>query len=113
MSTHPDLHILRIFEDEVERLMQNNNNKHAEGPVPCHYVLGLTSEAGEVADLVNKRYFFGKPLDLQSLEEELGDTLWYLTALALHHGLSLESIMKVNILKLRDRYPDGFDPSRR
>lgn len=102
--------ILRLYEDMVESMRHSNV---AQGPMPTHYAMGLCAEAGEVADVIDKRYFFGKPLILERLEDELGDVLWYLTALALHHGLSLESIMARNTVKLRTRYPDGFDPSRR
>lgn len=73
--------------------------------------LGLAGEAGEVADLIKKNVFHGRPLDVPDLLAELGDVLWYLSWLADLHGSSLEEVASRNIDKLRRRHPDGFDPS--
>jgi hypothetical protein len=42
-----------------------------------HALLGLVSEVGEITDQFKKHFFYGKPLDLVNLQEELGDTDWY------------------------------------
>jgi NTP pyrophosphatase (non-canonical NTP hydrolase) len=70
--------------------------------------LGLTGEAGEVAEHVKKHLFHGKPLDRDAVVKELGDCLWYIAALAGVVGVSLDEIGATNIDKLRRRYPDGF-----
>jgi len=70
--------------------------------------LGLAGEAGEVADLIKKGVFHRHGIDRARLEEELGDTLWYLSALASTLGLDLSAIMHANIEKLKIRYPHGF-----
>jgi len=74
--------------------------------------LGLTGEAGEVAEVIKKHLFHATPLDQDALAKELGDCLWYLGAFATVLGLSLDDIAQRNIDKLRRRYPDGFDPER-
>lgn len=74
--------------------------------------LGLTGEAGEVAEVIKKHLFHATPLDQEALVKELGDCLWYLGALATVLGLSLDDIAQRNIDKLRRRYPEGFDPER-
>lgn len=74
--------------------------------------LGLTGEAGEVADLVKKHIFQGHDLDEEHFAKELGDVLWYVAVGASLKGYSLEQIMAMNIQKLRDRYPDGFEAER-
>jgi NTP pyrophosphatase (non-canonical NTP hydrolase) len=74
--------------------------------------LGMSGEAGEVADLVKKHLFQGHPLDRQQLLDELGDILWYYMLLCQAQGYTLTEIMACNIEKLRRRYPDGFDPAR-
>lgn len=74
------------------------------------YALGLAGEAGEVVDLLKKHLFHSRPLDLDSLEKELGDVLWYLSAIATSYGLSLSDIAEKNVNKLRLRYPNGFTP---
>ena len=71
-------------------------------------VLGLCGEAGECADLVKKHKFQGHELDAEHLAKELGDVAWYLAVSAYAIGYDLESVMKMNVEKLRSRYPDGF-----
>lgn len=73
--------------------------------------LDLTGEAGEVAELIKKHRFHRQPLVPTALEKELGDVLWYLANLADVCGLSLERIAAVNLAKLRERHPAGFDAS--
>lgn len=73
--------------------------------------LGLTGEAGEVADVIKKHIFHGHPLDVIDLEKELGDVCWYLALLADTLALDLNHIMTRNVNKLRDRYPEGFSES--
>ena len=69
---------------------------------------GLAEEAGEILALVRKHAFQSKPLDDVRLREELGDALWCLAMTAKHAGTSLEEVAKVNVDKLRARYPDGY-----
>ena len=75
-------------------------------------VLGLNGEAGELADLVKKHRFQGHKQDIEHIAKELGDICWYIAETATAIGYDLETIMKMNIEKLRQRYPDGFDPER-
>ena len=44
--------------------------------------LGLTGEAGEVADEVKKCMYQGHPWQPSKIIEELGDVLWYVTLMA-------------------------------
>jgi NTP pyrophosphatase (non-canonical NTP hydrolase) len=73
--------------------------------------LGLTGEAGEVADAIKKGVFH-KHGDYDKLrvkvKDELGDVLWYVARLATAFSLGLEYIMQGNIDKLNRRYEGGF-----
>lgn len=73
-----------------------------------NYGLGISGEAGEVADLIKKQYFHGHRGDEQDLAKELGDVLWYVSQIARHAGVSLSEIAQGNIDKLQKRYPEGF-----
>lgn len=73
--------------------------------------LGLTGEAGEVADMVKKYFFHGHELDEDDLIKELGDVCWYLALICTAIGISLEEVMCANIGKLKKRYPEGFSES--
>ncbi len=70
--------------------------------------LGLSGEAGEVANLVKKGVFHQHGLNKEKIKEELGDVLWYISALCTALDLSLEEVMEKNINKLLKRYPDGY-----
>lgn len=72
-----------------------------------HLVLGLVEEAGEVAGKLKKaiRDNYGV-IDSQRKEEiikELGDCLWYLSALADYLGVELEEVANINLTKLHNR----------
>ena len=79
-------------------------------------LIGLCSEVGEVADKFKKMMRDERlelPLDdpaftlnyeqRQAIAKELGDVLWYVTALAGDIGYGLEDIAVMNLEKLRDR----------
>lgn len=70
--------------------------------------LGLTGEAGEVADLIKKHFFHGHDLDIDTLVKEIGDVCWYVALLCTAIGEDMESVMSKNIEKLKTRYPEGF-----
>jgi NTP pyrophosphatase (non-canonical NTP hydrolase) len=71
-----------------------------------HCALGLAGEAGEVADLIKKEQYEGQPpLDKEKMLLELGDALWYLSAIADRYDWSLETVATANIGKLAKRHP--------
>ena len=76
-----------------------------------HAVFGLCSEAGEVASIFQKEYQ-GHRVDSEHLKKEIGDCLWMIAELCSVHGFELEDVMELNIQKLKERYPEGFDPER-
>lgn len=72
------------------------------------WLCGLAGEAGEAVDLLKKHLGHNHDLDLNKLEKELGDCLWYIAQIANKFGLTLENIVNVNLIKLKERYPEGF-----
>ena len=73
--------------------------------------LGLTGEAGEVADKVKKLIRDrGGVVDESFTKDvalELGDVLWYVAQLATELGLSLEEVASANLSKLQSRSHRG------
>ena len=67
--------------------------------------LGLCGESGEVAEKVKKHLRDGTSLD--ELKKELGDVLWYISAIASDLKLSLDDIAETNISKLTSRLERG------
>ena len=73
-------------------------------------LMGLNGEAGECIDILKKHLFQGHELDIEKLVNELGDVAWYLAVSANSIGYDLDTIFKMNIEKLKTRYPEGFEP---
>jgi NTP pyrophosphatase (non-canonical NTP hydrolase) len=84
----------------------------SEKDVLINGVMGLCGESGEAIDLVKKHLAQGHELDKEKLAKELGDVAWYLAETAHAIGYDLETILRMNIDKLRARYPEGFDTAR-
>lgn len=72
--------------------------------------LGMTGEAGEVADKVKKVIRdYGSFTDERKREivKEIGDVMWYCATLANDLGYSLEEVGFMNIMKLKSRKERG------
>lgn len=73
--------------------------------------LGLTGEAGEVADKVKKtlRDCAGEfsAERKKDIAQELGDVLWYAAVLARNLGYTLDEIAAMNVEKIRSRAARG------
>lgn len=81
----------------------------------AHLGLGITAEAGEVADIIKKSQYARnaeKAFDKVHMCEELGDVLWYLTALADEMGVTLEDLALQNIAKLEKKHPERYNFDR-
>lgn len=72
-------------------------------------VMGLCGESGEAIDIVKKHLHQGHELDRDGLIKELGDVAWYVAEIAHALDVDLETVLQMNIDKLRRRYPAGFD----
>ena len=73
--------------------------------------LGLTGEAGEVADMLKKHISGSKLLDSSAKEKlkyEIGDVMWYIAALCDALGFDMGELAKMNIEKLRKRHGTSF-----
>jgi len=81
------------------------------GQNPIYPTLGLTGEAGEVADKVKKvlrdrEGVFDEPTR-EAIKLELGDVLWYVAQLASELGYDLEEVATANLQKLSSRAARG------
>jgi NTP pyrophosphatase (non-canonical NTP hydrolase) len=82
---------------------------HQPGPERlATYALGICGESGEVAEIIKKHLGHGQDVDVEKLTLELGDVLWYISALAHLYQISLEEVAEENLRKLAKRYPTGF-----
>jgi NTP pyrophosphatase (non-canonical NTP hydrolase) len=74
--------------------------------------LGLSGEAGEVADEIKKIYRDGEGLTadrVNAIFYELGDVLWYVAAVCNELAFDMDEVAKANLRKLDKRYNTGDD----
>jgi NTP pyrophosphatase (non-canonical NTP hydrolase) len=99
------------FDEFTEAAGQREIRQHGSAyPFePWYYALGLTGDAGEVGDKVKRIYRDAggdvsrlPPRDRDILLHELGDVLWYVNALAVKLGGSLDDVAH----RHRDRLDD-------
>lgn len=70
---------------------------------PLQYLaLGITGEAGEIAEKIKKKERDGD-IDEEELAKEIGDVIWYLAQLADQLNKDLGDIAEENLEKLQDR----------
>lgn len=91
----------RTFADRKEPLDQKTTDL-------LHCAIGASTESGEMLDAFKKHIFYGTPLDVVNVGEEIADQLWYLTNLCRLLDLDPEKLMDNNIAKLRIRFPEKF-----
>lgn len=98
--------MIEKFKLMVSRLFNTKPIKTVS-PAVDHAVKGLVTEVGEITDLFKKYEFYGQEFTVLQLKEEMGDTLFYLEALAQTVNSSLPELMDLMLAKHGVRYPDG------
>ena len=79
----------KILTKDQDRLVENT--------------LGLVGEAGEVAEKIKKLIRDNNKYANEEIMKELGDVVFYATALANIYGRGLQEVLELNIQKLDDR----------
>lgn len=74
----------------------------------AHALHGMVGEIGEIHSIYQKQYQ-GHKGDYDHLKKEFGDLLWFIAEYCTALGWDLEDIMRMNIDKLRARFPEGFE----
>ena len=72
-----------------------------------HALHGMVGEIGEIHSIYQKMYQ-GHDFDVDHMKKEFGDLLWFIAEYCTAKGWKLDDIMRMNIDKFKDRYPDGF-----
>ena len=105
MRTNDEMSTARL------ELSIDKNSKYDMGGIVMA-TMGLSGEVGELNDMIKKWIFHKSDMNITHAKKELGDILWYVACMAESFGWSLDEIMKMNIDKLKARYPEGFDIDR-
>ena len=99
---------LKEVQENIFSEIEHDLSHHINLALKSIMISGLAEEAGEVAGLF-KRELRNLPKDQERCTrehyvEELGDVLWYLTGVAITHGITLQELWDYNIQKLEERY---------
>ena len=70
----------------------------------CNWALGASSEAGELAGLIKHKVFHKQEVSTMEVAKEVGDVLWYLSAICRTLGIQLSDCATLNIAKLEHRH---------
>jgi len=117
---------LKKYENFVEKVTSEESNDWAYTQARLHELndkvnisllmtggIGLSSETGELNEIIKKCIFQGKPMDDETIfhcKRELGDIIWYWISTCRSLGLDPNEVIEENVKKLKSRYPDGeFD----
>lgn len=95
--------------DDYQKMALRTASQKSNEDMILNGALGLNGESGEVADHIKKVRFQGHEMDKTHLADELGDILWYIAIMSEGLGYTLSEVMKMNVEKLKKRYPDGFE----
>ena len=81
-----------------------------EASPPEERIMGILEEAGEVAGVFKRllRGDYTPDVAVTKLHKELGDVLWYLSAIAQDNGWTLEEVAQENLSKLESRHVRGL-----
>jgi len=77
-----------------------------KGELTLQAVLGIASEAGEIAGAFEK-HNRGHQLSVDDIVKELGDVIWYISMYCTANNIMLEDVLQRNLSKLEARYPEG------
>ena len=98
--------------NEYQKLAAMTAGRHTFSDKLKNWAMGLATETGEINEVIKHYAFHQHPLDETHLKEELGDLLWYISQLCETLGFNLQDIADENLLKLAERYPNGFKSER-
>lgn len=73
-----------------------------------HAAMGISTESGEVMDILKKHFIYRKPIELSRFADEIGDLMWYCALMLDACGYSFPQVMEANIAKLKARFGDKF-----
>lgn len=95
--------------NEYQAAAARTINKSLNGmQTEAHALHGLAAEVGEIHGIYQK-FYQGHGIDEDHLKKEFGDCLWMIAEFCTAQGWKLDDIAALNIAKLLERYPEGFN----
>lgn len=97
----------------ITESFSTDNESEIKARYILHALLGIMTEAGELAELLHNTIVGNLPsgaggIDTVNLIEECGDLQWYEAMLCRALGTTFDAVQRKNIAKLKARFPDKF-----
>ena len=77
-----------------------------------NWSVGLCEECGEVMNHIKHHCWGNEDINLVEISKEIGDVMWYLSALCTVLNLNLETVAKLNMRKLEHRFGGEFTEAK-
>lgn len=100
---------IELYQKESQIHIKEHSDLSSKEAEILDWILGLCGESGEVSDLIKHHIFHKEDLDKMKLAKELGDVLWYVSAIASAYHINMNSIITLNVNKLRHRYGEKYN----
>ena len=98
----------RYYQQQARRTQNPNLTPRERAE---HALWGMSAEVGEICGLFQKTHQ-GHELSHSELRKEIGDLQWFVAELCDVFEWDLGCIAEENLVKLRKRYPNGFEAER-
>ena len=92
---------MKRYQKESYTNIQPHENKKDE---ILNWCIGLAEEVGETFNHIKHCFYGNEQLNEIEIAKEIGDCLWYLSALCSSLNLNLETIAELNLQKLKFRF---------
>lgn len=99
-----DIMDLNDYQNEASSTFKDPQPLSPKHAAMLDWTLGIVDEAGEVAGVIKHHIFHNAPLDKMAVAKEIGDVLWYLSALCTSLEINIADCAELNICKLRHRH---------
>ena len=100
--------MFNTYQKRMIPLYKEHTELSAEQSRMLNWVVGLSGETGEVAEVIKHHIWSGEDLNKMSLAKELGDVLWYLSAIAESAGIDMNAVADLNQAKLFHRHGEQY-----
>ena len=98
--------MVQILDDYSKFVNQVASEKELMGRI-TQGIIGVTTEAGELLDMLKKHMFQSRSIDETNIKEECGDIYFYMTELMDAIGTDIWEVIDLNTKNLKTRYPGG------
>lgn len=109
LFSNPGENLNHEIGDGQTQLLVNENGRRIK---VFHGIIGIITEAGEMADILLGFLCDYEDFDFTNIKEEAGDNLWYLAELLSGSEANFNQVQRSNIAKLAARYGDKFSDYR-